>query len=172
MHNNIGGGARKSESGKCFHASNSQRDARRVSPFPLSTSSRTYTHAPWQDNKIKGEERVVPSRHVALLFPGHRQHCTAQGFPSFPLRCIQCHRVDNSSAALKKSTLSFEGKFVSWLKQAFWDTPFASSVSIHSCENGGGILKGIADRLGGKVEEGEEEREGRKIESVTTFDGG
>ena len=52
------------------------------------------------------------------------------------------------------------------------ETPRASSVSIHSCENGGGILKGIADRLGGKVEEGEEEREGRKIESVTTFDGG
>ena len=30
------------------------------------------------------------------------------------------------------------------------ETPRASSVSIHSCENGGGILKGIADRLGRK----------------------
>ena len=50
------------------------------------------------------------------------------------------------------------------------ETPCASSVSIHSCENGGGILKGIADRLGRK-EDWKGEEEGRKIESVTTFDG-
>ena len=52
------------------------------------------------------------------------------------------------------------------------ETPHASSVSIQSCENGGGILKGIADWLGRKKEKDLEEEEGRKIESVTTFDGG
>ena len=45
-------------------------------------------------------------------------------------------------------------------------------MSIHSCENGGGILKGIADWLGRKEKKDLEEEEGRKIESVTTFDGG